>query len=435
MNHQLSIGRKLAVASSSELLVIRAHLGSGGQGEVYRAQLGRQEVALKWYFPQAASAGQLRRLQRLVRDGAPSERFLWPHDLVQGSKSSGFGYTMALRPAGYHSLIDLVSGRIDPSFGAIARAAQQLADTFLTLHARGLCYGDISFGNIFLAPQTGDILVCDTDNIVPDGSAEFDVLGTMRFMAPEVVRGESSPNSDTDRYSLAVLLFYMLMIHHPLEGRGEHEIRCMDLPAMEKLYGHHPRFIFDPIDRSNAPVPGVHDTVMSYWKLYPAFLRDLFVRAFTDGLRDPRNGRVRESEWRAAMGKLVDSVQPCGCGADNFYDVEKLREAAAHTCWGCGAALMPPARIRLGEQVVVLSEGAQLFERHLHRFSSKTDARPLARVERDARKRLVMRNLDNLPWAVRAGAGYPEKLSPNAALVLQDQQVIEFGQVRGEVRI
>jgi serine/threonine protein kinase len=49
------------------------------------------------------------------------------------------------------------------------------------------------------------------------------VLGTPRFMAPEVVRREAAPSDQTDRYSLAVLLFYLLMGGHPLDGatRGE----------------------------------------------------------------------------------------------------------------------------------------------------------------------------------------------------------------------
>ena len=37
-------------------------------------------------------------------------------------------------------------------------------------------------------------------------------------MAPEIVRGEALPSTATDLYSLSVLLFYLLMVSHPLEG-------------------------------------------------------------------------------------------------------------------------------------------------------------------------------------------------------------------------
>jgi hypothetical protein len=60
------------------------------------------------------------------------------------------------------------------------------------------------------------------------------------------------PSTQTDLFSLAVLLFYMFVMHHPLEGRKELAIKCLDLPAMKKLYGTEPLFIFDPSDDSNA---------------------------------------------------------------------------------------------------------------------------------------------------------------------------------------
>ena len=40
-------------------------------------------------------------------------------------------------------------------------------------------------------------------------------------MAPEIVRGQAKASTETDLFSLAVLLFYMLFMHHPLEGARE----------------------------------------------------------------------------------------------------------------------------------------------------------------------------------------------------------------------
>ena len=55
--------------------------------------------------------------------------------------------------------------RITPTFTGLATAGVHLADAFLQLHARGLCYRDISQGNVFVDPQTGDIQICDNDNV------------------------------------------------------------------------------------------------------------------------------------------------------------------------------------------------------------------------------------------------------------------------------
>src|SRR3989442_3854430 len=57
-------------------------LGEGGQGEVYRANLGGKAVALKWYYPAAATPGQWEALETLIQKGSPNEKFLWPMELV-----------------------------------------------------------------------------------------------------------------------------------------------------------------------------------------------------------------------------------------------------------------------------------------------------------------------------------------------------------------
>lgn len=80
------------------------------------------------------------------------------------------------------------------------------------------------------------------------------VLGTPGFMAPEIVRGEKRPSRETDRYSLSVLLFYLFMVNHPLEGKLEANIKCMDYAARVKLYGTDPVFIFDPDNRTTIKV-------------------------------------------------------------------------------------------------------------------------------------------------------------------------------------
>ena len=68
-------------------------------------------------------------------------------------------------------------------------------------------------------------------------------MGTPTFMAPEIVRGEAYPSRNTDKYSLAVLLFYMMMLHHPLDGQREYKIKCMDIYAINKIYGTNPIFM------------------------------------------------------------------------------------------------------------------------------------------------------------------------------------------------
>ena len=154
-------------------------------------------------------------------------------------------------------------------------------------------------------------------------------------MAPEIVRGESNPSTETDLFSLATLLFYMFMLHHPLEGKIESEIKCFDLISMKRVYGDEPIFIWDPLDVSNRPVRGYKDNALIYWDIYPQFIKDLFTRAFTEGLKNPQR-RVLEIEWRNAFIKLRDNIIYCGnCGLEAFYDATKLNNEETHTCWAC----------------------------------------------------------------------------------------------------
>ena len=93
----------------------------------------------------------------------------------------------------------------------------------------------------------------------------------------------------------------------------------------------------------------MHDNPLSFWPIYPGSLRKLFIRAFTAGLRDP-DARVMENEWRKEMCALRDAIFHCPhCGAENFFDVEKLRQRRAlDPCWGCQSLLSNPPRMRMG---------------------------------------------------------------------------------------
>jgi DNA-binding helix-hairpin-helix protein with protein kinase domain len=143
-------------------------LGGGGQGEVYAAVAGGKHVALKWYYTASATAEQRTALETLCAMGAPSSKFLWPVELASASGVADFGYIMPLREARYKSIVDVMKRRIEPSFRALATAGLELSHSFLQLHARGLCYRDISFGNAFFDPETGEVLICDNDNVTVD---------------------------------------------------------------------------------------------------------------------------------------------------------------------------------------------------------------------------------------------------------------------------
>jgi serine/threonine protein kinase len=411
---------------------VGALLGEGGQGAVF--ELERTDVeasaslALKWYRPEAAHPAQLAALNRLAHLPAPSEAFLWPIEVLDGAET-GFGYVMPLRPEGYLPIADLLTGRADASFSTVAKLCMGLADCFLKLHAQGLCYRDISLGNVFFDPATGQPLVCDNDNVGIDGRDPARVLGTSRFMAPEVVSGAAQPSTATDLYSLSVLIFYLLMFHHPLQGRRELEHACFDRDAEKRLFGTEPLFIFDPVDHSNAPDPVVHGAVLDYWPLYPKYLQDDFVRAFTVGLRDPSR-RVREGVWRSHLSRLLDGIVECACGRENLTD-DGVPTAA---CWACHQPLPTPVRLQIGGRVLVLNNGTYVTRHHLRRDYAYHQVVGQVVQHPERRELWGLRNLGSSPWQVTDTDGTQREVAAGRSFGLVLGATIDFGGVTGVLK-
>jgi eukaryotic-like serine/threonine-protein kinase len=441
----LKPGHLLRCVDSGLPCRVEALIGEGGQGEVYRVTLNGQPYALKWYsdFVLKVDRTLRQRLQVAIDIGAPSPCFLWPFELVTLADGSRLGYLMRLRRAPYEKIQALLAQQIRPSFRVLAMIGWKLTDALLALHAKGLAYQDLNAGNVFFHPETGDIEICDNDNVDIDGAPSV-MGGVWEFQAPEVVLRHSGPSRATDLHSLAVMLFRILHVGHPLVGRRELAFpNLSDQSVMRRLYGSEAKFVFDPADESNRPLPERHGPVLGHWAIYPAFLRELFVRAFTEGLHDPA-ARVQESEWRRAMRQLHDAVFTCShCRAQSFYDPRRI--AARHEqfeCWCCQSSL-PAAPPRLGlkradarsneapAHVVVLEEGVHLFAHHIGDSGSGPDA-PVAEVLGDIPPRML--NRSTRPWTIES-AGSSRSVMPGDAIALEASMRLRFGAVDGLVRL
>ncbi|MBM7555496.1 serine/threonine protein kinase [Halanaerobacter jeridensis] len=438
MKKMPQLGDEVKMELANKYYKINKKLGDGTQGQVYEVEKDGCKLALKWYKPNKATIKQRKMIRELIRIGAPCSRFLWPLDLAVSDKIAGFGYIMDLRAENYKSISELVARRVEPSFKVLCTIAYQLADSYRQLHSRGYCYRDINFNNIFFDPQTGDILICDNDNVGIDGVSEASVLGTQRFMAPEVVRGEKKPSTNTDLFSLAVLLFYIFINNHPLHGKKESQIRCFDLPAMKKIYGEEPVFIFDPQDSSNQPDPREHKNALLSWPLYPQFVKKLFIQSFTKGLNNP-NQRVREGQWRKIMLRLRDSIFYCAhCGAENFFDPAKMSVERPGQCWNCKQQLELPYRINIDdaiENTVMLTHEAKLYPHHLKSTSKRDFSQPLAEVVQHPRDPSIwgLKNLDNKKWRVTTKASQIKEVEPGKSVVLASGVEINFGNRYGQI--
>ncbi len=214
MSQQLALqGRTLRMLRAGTAVTVGERLGEGGQGVVHAVTIGGAPYAVKWY--RYAASGELRKsIAALVERGRPHRDFIWPIDLVASDELSGFGYVMPRLEPRFSSFAQLVSRSDQPPFRVVSAIGRQLVTAFEALHSAGLCYRDISFGNLWVDAEASEVAIIDNDNVGLDGGDVF-VWGTLRFMAPEVVRREAAPSSLTDLHSLAVFLFYLFMHGHP----------------------------------------------------------------------------------------------------------------------------------------------------------------------------------------------------------------------------
>lgn len=432
MDGQLKNG-SIVVSQSGNKYIVEKLLGAGGQGEVYAVKLGTDTYALKWYFKHTATVMQRNILENLISKGKPDSSFLWPMDLISQSDGS-LGYIMELRPPEFKSIVDLMKRKAEPNFYNLCKVAFNLTKGYQKLHGMGYSYRDISFGNLFFNPDNGEVLICDNDNVSINGKDDSSVYGTPRFMAPEIVVGKAKPSRNTDLFSLAVLLFYIFMLNHPLEGKLEANIKCMDIFAMNQLFGTNPIFIFDPDDKSNRPLRGYQDNAIIYWDLYPQQLKDLFTQAFTIGLKSPAR-RVTENKWLETFANMMSEIIICpNCGAEIFLDENKENLGVAHTCWNCQSSVAVPASIVIGKNRVVINKDTKLYKHHISSNGDMDTVIGSISINPNNPNLWGIRNDGTDNWTYIKADGMQVPVAPGKSAAIVSGAKINFGEIIGEFK-
>ena len=435
---ELKVGYKGRTVYNSTFTILE-FLGGGGQGNVYRVECGGKEMALKWYHKSTIEKMKnpqefYENLRANIKKGAPTKNFLWPVELSNWIDGS-FGYIMPLRPNGYEELTrfllwDPKTRRMKASFANITarcNAAINIIEGFRALHNDGYSYQDLNNGNFFINPANGDVLICDNDNVSERG-VNFGIAGKQRYMAPEVVMG-GSPDKRSDRFSLAVILFRMLFIEHPLEGKYSTP-PCMTPELEKKFYGEDPVFVLDPEDDRNAANNQLNTNTLRFWKIYPDYIRNLFIQSFGKSSVKPPYDRVIEMTWLDAFVKLRSETVPCPhCGMETF-----IAPKYSVNCMYCCGQLTCTDSIKFKRFELPAFGGAKLYdgmasdtEGDFHKIIGE-----VVRNKKDPSKH-ALRNLSDQTWSVKLPDNTVKNVEPQGIMPINKDYVLTIGRSEGTV--
>lgn len=431
-------GTKIKLTNGEEVTV-KAKLGEGGQGAVYKVLYNGNEYALKWYLPNYLKGLKpnykrfYNNLERNVTSGSPSPAFLWQKAIaVTGKRSNGFGYIMELRPQQYEEFTKFIKAKVHfDSTETVIRAAINVIEAFQALHRKGLSYQDLNPGNFFINPQNGDVLICDNDNVAPDGE-NLGVGGTPGYMAPEVILGQAKPSTNTDLFSLSVILFELFFLSHPLEGANCCKYPCLTQQIERELYADKPVFVMSNADASNRPVKGVHSNLISLWPVYPDFLHEAFNKAFGDGLKDSSK-RLTEKAWKDVLYKLLDNAVICPhCHEINFAD---MAQGVALQCTipSCRAKYAVPFKACVGKFEIVAGKDKHITEYHVS--YGKREAVVATFMESKKTPGVFgLKNDSNTIWNVQYPGKPATTYEPGKVVTMIPDTVIEIGNQKIEIK-
>lgn len=387
-------------------------LGRGGQGIVYLVEVCGEKKALKWYL-NAPDDKFYRNLEHNIASGAPSDAFLWPEYLTEKQQGS-YGYIMKLRPQNYYEFGNFLLAKVSfKSFTAMLSAAMRICDGFMMLHRFGYSYQDLNDGNFFIDPQTGDVLICDNDNVMPQGE-KSGIMGKARYMAPEIVAG-GIPDKYSDRFSLSVILFMLFYANHPFEGAKVVACPCMTESFEKRFYGSEALFIYDPIDKSNLPVRGIHQNVIRRWPVFPQLLRDTFIEEFSkEKLQNP-SSRMIEQNWKKIISTVRDSLVVCRhCAEETFVNISNTTDK----CMNCGKD------VDLSKRLVINNRSLPLINKTAIYIDE--DNTPDGVVTTDSNGFMLIKNVSSETWTVETPSGKIKTVAQNEILPVKEGLKITF---------
>jgi tRNA A-37 threonylcarbamoyl transferase component Bud32 len=218
---------------------IERQLGQGGMATVYLAEdvkLGR-EVALKVLRPEL---GAVLGTERFLAEVKITARLDHPHilTLIDSGSAGGLLYYVLPYVRG-ESLRDLLNREQQLGVEQALAITKQVGSALDYAHRKGVVHRDIKPENILL--QEGEAMLADFGialAVQESGGSRLTEtglsLGTPHYMSPEQATGDRNVDARSDLYSLASVLYEMLVGEPPMTGKTVQSViaKLLTEPAM-----------------------------------------------------------------------------------------------------------------------------------------------------------------------------------------------------------
>src|SRR5579864_6816607 len=228
------------------------------------------------HIAQSLVTGQFARPDPLLDDGPETEAYVVPADRQ-----------VAGPPAAFRRTPDssvILPGQSDLSTGSssdrrycqsVARIGIQVAEALDYANRQGILHRDIKPSNLLL-DMKGNVWVTDF-GLAKGGDAENlthtgDIVGTIRYMAPERFQGQSDLRSDI--YSLGLTLYELLTLSPAFDENDRHKL-------IQRVTQEEP----PPIRRRNPAVPRDLETIIHKASAHEPQRRYLTGAALADDLQ------------------------------------------------------------------------------------------------------------------------------------------------------
>ncbi|MBX7135431.1 MAG: protein kinase [Fimbriimonadaceae bacterium] len=298
------------VREDGSTVPLKRRFAEGGQGIVYLvAQTEGEEPRLAKIY-KAPEPSQARRLRELIarRNERLSRVVAWPIGLLYDANGAPIGFEMPQVANAFplytayqiRSRLTKLPGR---DYKFLVRAARNLAAALHHVHDAGFVVGDLNESNV-LVDAEAMVKLIDADSYQVEIGNEVLTcdVGKSELIAPELQNRNLSKlvrTADHDRFSLAVLLFHLLVLgRHPFAGvpRDGREI-TLEEAIVAGWY---------PFESEAHEPLGPPAGLTLEW--LPDPVRGLFVRAF-----DPEfaGERPTAQDWFGVIKEMEDALVTC----------------------------------------------------------------------------------------------------------------------------